>query len=101
MNKNWILLLCVMIPGCETRKEPPVTPVPPTNHPEIPRLFRNRSQPVDPRFEKYPLAEAVPGKPGFVLSPYTGRAVDVTAIRSGGMAEDPSVPWAKRYFRVP
>ena len=45
------------------------------------------------------VAEAAPGRPGFVLSPYVdGRLVDVRGVPSGTVVED---PYARRPLRVP
>ena len=47
---------------------------------------------------EFPTAKAVPGKPGFVLSPYDGAYVDVTGFKSGDKARDPKT---KQIFIVP
>lgn len=50
----------------------------------------------------YPVAVAVPGKPGFVFSPYNNGIVDVRAIPSGTLVSDPGYPAEeKKFFRVP
>lgn len=50
----------------------------------------------------YPFANAVPGKEGFVFSPYNNKVVDVRDIPSGTLVQDPTYPVAeKKYFRVP
>jgi len=55
-----------------------------------------------PSENKPPVAEAVPGKPGFVLSPFDGKVIDVREIPAGTLVADPSYPAdEKRYFRVP
>lgn len=67
----------------ETTKptQPPVVPTPPKNH---------------------PVAAAVPGKPGFVFSPFNNKVVDVRGIASGTLVADPQYPPAdKKHFRVP
>lgn len=46
----------------------------------------------------FPVAKAVPDKPGFVLSPYDGAYVDVTGFKSGDKARDPKT---KQIFIVP
>jgi hypothetical protein len=67
----------------------PVEPAPP------------KEAPV-PSGNKPPVAEAVPGKPGFVLSPFDGKVIDVREIPAGTLVADPSYPAdEKRYFRVP
>jgi hypothetical protein len=45
---------------------------------------------------------AVPGKQGFVFSPYNNKVVDVQGIPSGTLVADPSYPVSEnRFFRVP
>lgn len=61
--------------------DPPKPPTPPKNH---------------------PVAAAVPGKPGFVFSPYNNKVVDVRGISSGTLVADPQYPAEdKKHFRVP
>ncbi|MFY7817511.1 MAG: hypothetical protein ACOVRB_04015 [Akkermansiaceae bacterium] len=61
--------------------DPPKPPTPPKNH---------------------PVAAAVPGKPGFVFSPFNNKVVDVRGIASGTLVADPQYPAAeKKHFRVP
>ena len=67
--------------------QPPVNPPPPP--------------PPGPRPD-YPFANKVPGKDGFVFSPYNNKVVDVRDIASGTLVADPTYPAAeKKYFRVP
>jgi len=57
-----------------------------------------------PKVEKkdYPFANPVPGKEGFVFSPYNNKVVDVRDIPSGQLVQDPTYPQSdKKYFRVP
>lgn len=50
----------------------------------------------------YPFATPIPGKAGFVFSPYNNKMVDVRDIPSGTLVQDPTYPPAeKKYFRVP
>lgn len=50
----------------------------------------------------YAFANPVPGKEGFVFSPYNNKLVDVRDIPSGTLVMDPTYPAAeKKYFRVP
>ena len=55
------------------------------------------SSPTEPTF---PTAEMVPGKPGYVISPFDtkGRYVDVSGYASGSKAKD---PWTDKIFIVP
>ncbi|GAA5480893.1 hypothetical protein Hsar01_00097 [Haloferula sargassicola] len=49
-----------------------------------------------------PVAKGVPGKPGFVFSPFNNKIIDVKGIPSGTMVMDPTYPASdKKYFRVP
>jgi hypothetical protein len=50
--------------------------------------------------QSFPTAKAVPGKPGFVISPYdpNGGYVDVTGYPSGSKAKD---PYSQKIFVVP
>jgi hypothetical protein len=51
---------------------------------------------------EYTVANKVPGKDGFVFSPYNNKVVDVRDIPSGTLVQDPTYPAAeKKYFRVP
>lgn len=52
--------------------------------------------------KEYPSASPVPGKDGFVFSPYNNRVLDVRGIPSGQLVKDTTYPAAeKKYFRVP
>lgn len=58
--------------------------------------------PVEEKRPEYKFAQKVPGKDGFVLSPYNGKVVDVRDIPSGTLVQDPTYTGAdKGYFRVP
>jgi hypothetical protein len=47
-------------------------------------------------------AVQVPGKPGFVFSPFNNKVVDVRNIASGTLVADPQYPASeKKHFRVP
>lgn len=77
------------VPGTDT-----VTPggtTPPTNP----------TPPAEPKRD-YAFANKVPGKEGFVFSPYNNKVVDVRDIPSGTLVADPTFPQSeKKYFRVP
>jgi hypothetical protein len=49
---------------------------------------------------EFPTAKAVPGKPGYVFSPFdaSGRYVDVSGYASGSKVKD---PWTDKIFVVP
>ncbi len=50
----------------------------------------------------WPFANPVPGKEGFVFSPYNNQQVDVRDIPSGTLVQDPTFPAAEqKRFRVP
>jgi hypothetical protein len=58
-------------------------------------------KPVEKRGD-YAFANPVPGKEGFVFSPYNNKLVDVRDIPSGTLVQDPTYPASeKKYFRVP
>lgn len=58
--------------------------------------------PVEKPRNDYPFANAVPGKEGFVFSPYNNKVVDVRDIPSGTLVQDPTYAASeKKYFRVP
>ncbi len=68
------------------------TPTPPVEKPK---------PTVEPKRE-YKIANKVPGKEGFVFSPFNNKVVDVCNIPSGTLVQDPTYPASeKMYFRVP
>lgn len=73
----------------------PMVPVgpPPQLGPPVPL-------PPEPVAEEAPLGECVPGKPGYVISPYSPKAgyVDVNGMAPGSLAKD---PFSGKTFRVP
>jgi hypothetical protein len=59
-------------------------------------------KPAEPKRSDYQFANKVPGKDGFVFSPYNNKVVDVRDIPSGTLVQDPTYPASeKKYFRVP
>lgn len=59
-------------------------------------------KPSEPKNKDYAFANPVPGKEGFVFSPYNQKLVDVRDIPSGTLVQDPTYPASeKKYFRVP
>lgn len=49
-----------------------------------------------------PVARPVPGKPGFVFSPFNNKIIDVKGIPAGKLVSDPTYPVSeKKHFRVP
>jgi len=50
----------------------------------------------------YPVASKVPGKEGYVFSPFNNKLIDVKDMPSGTLVSDPTYPEsAKKFFRVP
>lgn len=82
----------------ELKNATPETPAttqttPPTETPKLP---------VEEKRAEYKFANKVPGKDGFVFSPYNNKVVDVRDIPSGTLVQDPTYTGAgKGYFRVP
>jgi hypothetical protein len=75
-------------PGTET---PPTTPGGGTVNPPT----------VEKRAD-YPVASKVPGKDGYVFSPFNNKLIDVKDMPSGTLVSDPTYPEsAKKFFRVP
>ena len=73
-------------PGNSTQPAPTITP------PSAPEVKR----------PEYKFANKVPGKDGFVFSPYNNKVVDVRDIPSGTLVQDPTYTGdGKGYFRVP
>lgn len=59
-------------------------------------------KPAEKKTGDYAFANPVPGKEGFVFSPYNNKLVDVRDIPSGTLVMDPTYPASeKKYFRVP
>jgi hypothetical protein len=58
--------------------------------------------PTEEKRADYKFANKVPGKEGFVFSPYNNKVVDVRDMPSGTLVQDPTYTGAgKGYFRVP
>ena len=79
---------------------PPADGAPPPPPPHTPPPTNNTRP-------DYPFANKVPGKDGFVFSPYNNKVIEVRddqgrPIPSGTLVADPTYPPAeKKYFRVP
>jgi uncharacterized membrane protein len=83
----------------------PTTPRSRTQTTSAETTQRNSTAPATTRAtttqgQQYPTAKPVPGKPGFVYSPYdpNGGYVDVTGYASGSKAKD---PYSQKIFVVP
>jgi len=60
------------------------------------------TEPKKPEKVEYKVAKPVPGKTGFVFSPFNNKVIDVKDIPSGRLVADPTYPASeKKYFRVP
>ena len=84
----------------EEKKEETTTTDVPKENPD------NKTTPPDETVVKprgdYAFANPVPGKEGFVFSPYNQKLVDVRDIPSGTLVQDPTYTASeKKYFRVP
>jgi hypothetical protein len=74
---------------------PPETPTVPTTPAPTP-------PPVVEKKPEYKFATKVPGKAGFVFSPYNNKMIDVRGMSSGTLVQDPTYTGdGKGYFRVP
>lgn len=70
--------------------------------PEEPTQETTVEKPKKTTTSDYAFANPVPGKEGFVFSPYNNKLVDVRDIPSGTLVQDPTYPASeKKYFRVP
>jgi hypothetical protein len=115
-------LVLLMLPGCEKfwRVQKPVTTSPgqhpgmvqpPTGPAPLPPVLPEpepqpepepEPEPPKPAPGPRPTAIAVPGKPGFVFSPYNNKVIDVQGFRPGALVADPTYPMSERkFFRVP
>lgn len=113
---GWCLGTLCILPGCHLWRrtspsvavapEPPpapgpLEPAPPEPLPEPPPPLPPPDPPVAPA-RKVPTARAVPGKPGYVFSPFNNKIIDVKDFASGALVADPTYPAAERmHFRVP
>jgi hypothetical protein len=77
--------------------ENPGNVTPPTDGPK----------PIEPKRNDYPVASKVPGKDGYVFSPYNNKIISVLdeqdrPIASGTLVQDPTYKLSeKKFFRVP
>lgn len=51
--------------------------------------------------QNHPFGVVLPGKPGYILNPYTNTVVDVRGLRAATLVRDPRDPVRNRVFRVP
>ena len=92
------------------KREPESTTKAPESAPKDPEETNQRTRPSQPPPERTyikpppenPVAEQLKDKPGFVISPFNGKIVDVKGIPPGTLVADPTYPpEEKKYFRVP
>lgn len=58
--------------------------------------------PAGPEHTSVPTAKPVPGKDGFVFSPFNNKLIDVKEFKSGALVSDPRFQLSERkFFRVP
>ena len=78
------------------------TTTPPAENPGNVTPPSEGPKPAEPKHNDFAFANKVPGKEGFVFSPYNNKVVDVRDIPSGTLVQDPTYPASeKKYFRVP
>lgn len=91
--------------GAARINPPPVKPGPgPTEDPSMGAGGKGETGQADGGgdSQEVPVASAVPGKPGFVISPYSKKIIDVTGLEVGALVADPHFPAEdKKYFLVP
>lgn len=88
--------------------EPPSRVVPPDPEPAPAPAPDLKPEPepsppvVKPPSGPRPVAIPVPGKDGFVFSPYNNKVIDVKGFAPGALVADPTYPMSERkFFRVP
>ena len=70
--------------------------------PAVPEDSEAPATEVGPESVEIPVAKPVPDKPGFVVSPFNGKWIDVTGLPAGEIVADPEFPAEdKKYFKVP
>ncbi len=76
--------------------DPPASEVNQRTRPSLPPVEREYPKP------ETPVAATISGKPGFVISPFNGKIIDVRDIPPGTLVQDPTAaPEEKKYFRTP
>ncbi len=59
-------------------------------------------KPASQEKKEIPVARPVPGKPGFVFSPFNNKVIDVKGFPPGSLVADPTYATSeKKHFRVP
>jgi len=109
---HWIIMAAaVLVSSCDETPTGRPDPVIPDPLGEVGKILGGEGTQTPPVEEPavteegkpiIPTAEPVPDKPGFVISPYNGKWIDVTGIAVGEAVADPDFPAEeKKYFRVP
>jgi len=93
MRQILLLTMCGVLSSCWWISRPAKTfdkaPVPPCKPPPVPSV-------------EVPVAQPVPGRDGYVFSPYGNRVVDCQGLASGTLVYDPYyMEEPRRKFRVP
>lgn len=121
LQGRWSLLVALALVGCEGREaaEPAVERRTPSALEQVDQLLSGvedgrlapavpaepgveEPEAVEPEVLEIPVAKPVPDKPGFVVSPFTGKWLDVTGLPAGEVVADPEFSAEeKKYFRVP
>ena len=74
----------------------------PTPTPELTPPAPPPEPPRAPEHHIVPTAKAVPGRQGFVFSPFNNQLIDVSDFKSGTLVSDPRFTLSERkFFRVP
>ena len=67
-----------------------------------PPSVQTKTAPEKPKVPTFPTAKKVPGREGFVYSPYDNTVIDVRRTPPGKLGKNPNDDASKkRYFRVP
>jgi hypothetical protein len=70
--------------------------------PETPESDEPSDLPTDEQIASAPPAQGVPGKQGFIFSPYDNKIIDASGIEPGTVFKDPgSPPDAPRFIKLP
>ncbi len=93
MRQITLLAMCGLFSSCWWISQPAKTfdeaPIPPCNPPVV-------------SFSEIPVAQPVPGRDGFVFSPFGNRLVDCQGMASGTLVYDPyDTEEPRKRFRVP
>lgn len=92
----------------ELKKQAPKEELPQTQNPnsvggtDTPTTGSTDPKPPVEKKRDFAFASKVPGKEGFVFSPYNNKIIDVREIPTGTLVSDPTYPQSEnKYFRVP